>query len=81
MPPHGQPATHPLHGASTERLPLCFLAVTAHAQRLEVAGVVRAALRDVEDVVNLQVLGASALDAPITVAVKNLFTEAVRCSA
>ncbi|WP_408932774.1 hypothetical protein ACKFRM_06790 [Corynebacterium sp. YSMAA1_1_D6] len=55
--------------------------MTAHAQRLEVAGVVRAALRDVEDVVNLQALGASALDAPITVTVKNLFTEAVRCSA
>ncbi|WP_408931024.1 hypothetical protein ACKFR8_05140 [Corynebacterium axilliensis] len=42
--------------------------MTAHAQRLEVAGVVRAALRDVEDVVNLQALGASALDALVAIA-------------
>lgn len=55
--------------------------MTVGAKRLEVVKVVRAAPRNVEDVVNLQVLGASALHALMAVSGADGFAQVVWCAA
>lgn len=59
----------------------CFVFVAGFAEGLEVVEVVCAAACDVEDVVNLQVLGASAFDALVVVAFECGFSEFAGCSA
>lgn len=58
---------------------LGFVAVVAEC--LQVVEAVRTAACDVEDMVNLQALGATALNTPIAVALEGLFAESVRCPA
>ena len=56
----------------------CFFAVACRAECLQVVEAVRTAACDVEDMVNLQALGATALNTPIAVALEGLFAESVR---
>lgn len=57
-----------------------FFAVAGFAERLQVVEAVRATACDVEDVVNLQVLGVAAFDALVVVALEGGFALFVWCS-